>query len=57
MSSGSGRSRRWGRSVVDDDDFSESAFTIDLMHFGVADGVLVGALALAGGDWGRGETV
>lgn len=50
--------RRYGgrrRGVFNDDYLADTAFVVDLLHFAVADGVLVGPFALAGDDGGSGH--
>lgn len=52
---GSGGDGRWRGRILNDDDFPESAVTVNLLDFAVVDGELMGAFALAGGDWRGGH--
>lgn len=52
---GRGRYGGWGRSVFNNDYFTDTALVVNFLYFAVADGILVGPLALAGYDLGSGH--
>jgi hypothetical protein len=52
---GSRGSSRWRGCILNDDDFPESAVTVDLLDLAVVDSKLMGAFAFAGGDWRGGH--